>query len=104
MAPFVDHEIRVTWKPVSREYLDAVIANGLAAYDEAVRNEWDRIKIEPEKWRCSPWGDQGGGFWAVALRGSEVLWYNDIEEGFNVSSFSRHGVIDEYYCDQTEFT
>lgn len=81
-----------------------MIANGLAAYDEAVRKEWDRIKIEPEKWRCSPWGDLGGGFWAVAIRDSDVLWYNDIEGGFNVSSFSRRGVIDEYHCDQTEFT
>lgn len=101
---FVHYKIGVTWKPISREYLDAMIADGLAAYDEDVRKEWDRIKIEPEKWRCSPWGDAGGGFWVVAIRDSEVLWYNDIEQGFNVSPFSQHGVIDEYYCDQTAFS
>jgi hypothetical protein len=79
-----------------------MIANALAEYDDAVRSEWERIRIEPEKWRCSPWGDETGGFWAVAIDDGQVLWFNDIEEGFNWSRYSTRGTIDEYFCNQDE--
>ena len=94
----------MSWSPAPRDELDSIIADGLAEYDEDVRAEWRRIRIEPTKWRCSPWGDEGGGFWAVAIDDGKVLWFNDIEDGFNRSAFSQHGVIDEYVCDQTTFT
>ena len=32
--------------------------------------------------------------------GKLVLWYNDIEEGFNTSSFTHEGVIEQYWCNQ----
>jgi hypothetical protein len=90
--------------PLSRQDLESVIINALAEYDDAVRAEWARIRIEPEKWRCSPWGDEGGGFWVVAVDGDRVLWFNDIEEGFNWSRYSTRGTIDEYLCNETAFT
>jgi hypothetical protein len=80
-----------------------MIAAALAQYDDAVRAEWGRIRIEPEKWRCSPWGDETGGFWAFAIDDGRVLWFNDIEEGFNWSRYSTHGIIDDYFCNQDEF-
>ena len=94
----------MAWMPLSRDDLDSMIATALADYDEEVRAAWAGIRIEPTKWRCSPWGDEGGGFWVVAIEGDRVLWFNDIEDGFNRSTFSEHGVIDEYRCDQTELT
>ena len=42
------------------------------------------VAFEPAKWRQSLYGDEGGGFWAIAADGGRVLWFNDIEEGFNV--------------------
>jgi hypothetical protein len=44
-----------------------------------------------------------GGFWAVAVDDDRVLWYNDVEDGFNVSRFARRGEIprDEYWCNQS---
>lgn len=65
-------------------------------------NIWDAIKIMPEKWSQDPWGNEGGGFWVVAIFGNRVIWYNDIEHGFNVSRYRHHGVIDDYYCDQSD--
>lgn len=87
---------------LSRKNIDSMIANTLAEYDDAVRAEWERIRIEPERWRCSPWGDHTGGFWAVAIDDGRVLWFNEIEEGFNWSRYSTRGTIDEYLCNQTE--
>jgi hypothetical protein len=63
---------------------------------------WNAIRIEPEKWQQHPYGDQGNGFWAVGLIGRSVLWYNDIENGFNRSQFSTYGTIDDYWCNPDE--
>ncbi len=80
-----------------------MIAEGLAAYDDAVRARWEGMRIEPEMWRCSPWGDSEGGFWVVAIEGGRALWFNNIEDGFNWSPFSRRGTLDDYLCNETEF-
>ena len=63
---------------------------------------WEAIRIPPAKWQLHPWGDEGGGFWVVGIIGRSVIWYNDIEEGFNRSSYTTSGVIDEYWCNQDE--
>jgi hypothetical protein len=34
--------------------------------------------------------------------GRTVIWYNDIEEGFNRSRYTAYGSIDDYWCNQDE--
>ncbi len=68
----------------------------------AQRSLWEATKIAPEKWTQEPYGRDGGGFWVVALLGRNVVWFNDIEDGFNCSHYSQYGEIDEYYCDQDD--
>ena len=63
---------------------------------------WEAIRIDPEKWQQHPYGDTGNGFWAVALIGRTVIWYNDIEEGFNRSRYATYGQIEDYWCNQDE--
>ncbi|MBV9850490.1 MAG: hypothetical protein JO250_12520 [Armatimonadetes bacterium] len=70
--------------------------------EEPVKRFWDRIKIPPEKWQLPPLGDEGGGFWVVAVVGQKCVWYNDIEEGFNISRASQFGQISRYSCNQTD--
>jgi hypothetical protein len=94
----------MTWQPISRQELDTLIRDGLEFADDAILDAWGAMRIEPQKWQCSPWGDDGGGFWAVAIRDGNVVWYNDIEDGFNTSPFERQGVIDEYWCNQGDFS
>lgn len=57
------------------------------------RRLWEVIRIIPEKWKQSPWGNEGNGFWVVGLIGNSVVWYNDIEHGFNKSKFTNYGEI-----------
>ncbi|MEJ7643756.1 MAG: hypothetical protein WKF87_04125 [Chryseolinea sp.] len=45
-------------------------------------------------------GKEGNGFWVVGLIGRKVIYYNDIEDGFNISDYKNYGVIDEYVCNQ----
>ncbi len=69
---------------------------------QAQRCLWEAVRIEPEKWQQHPYGDQGEGFWVVALVGRTVIWYNDLEEGFNRSRYSSYGTIGDYWCNQDE--
>lgn len=92
----------MTWEPLTRAELDELISQGEAEMDGPQREFWRRIRIEPEKWAQSPWGDEGGGFWVVAVIGQRCIWYNDIEHGFNTSRFEKFGTIAEYWCNQDD--
>ena len=90
----------MNWKPISEEEIKEDIKESVEKLSEAGKKFWNLIKIPPEKWQLNPWGDEGGGFWVVALAGKNVLYYNDIEDGYNNSSFTTYGTIDSYVCEQ----
>jgi hypothetical protein len=90
------------WEPISKLVLQTRIDQGFARMTPSQQRFWNAIRIDPQKWQQHPHGDQGGGFWVVAVIGRTVVWYNDIEEGFNRSNYSAHGVIDEYWCNDDE--
>ena len=73
----------------------------MEAHEHQRRRIWQIIRITLEKWQ-HPYGDIGNGLWAVALLGTTVVWYNDIEDGFNRSRYTRYGSIDDYWCNQSE--
>lgn len=56
------------------------------------------------KWNEKEYGTEGGGFWIIAIFSRKVIWYNDIEEGFNISEFEKLGEISEYGCELEEFS
>ncbi|MES9950855.1 MAG: hypothetical protein ABW118_17995 [Candidatus Thiodiazotropha sp.] len=88
------------WRPSTETEIREEINSSWERMSLAQRKLWDVIKINPEKWSQDPWGNEGGGFWVVAIFGITVIWYNDIEEGFNRSTYETHGVISEYWCNQ----
>jgi probable addiction module antidote protein len=94
--------VRVDWGPISKPALQARIAQGVGRMTIAQLRLWNAIEVEPVKWQQHPYGDQGDGFWVVAVIGRTVIWYNDIEEGFNRSTYTAPGVIDEYWCNPDE--
>lgn len=90
------------WKPIALNELVSILRNELADCSQEMLSFFEQVKVPPVKWTQSPWGENGGGFWVVGIYQKRVLWYNDIEEGFNVSSFSCDGEIPvgEYWCNQ----
>jgi hypothetical protein len=92
----------VDWQPISEAALRKRIAQGVKRMDAKARRLWEAIRIEPEKWQLSPYGDAGGGFWVVAIVGRSVVWYNDIDEGFNRSRYSEYGQIGDYWRNDDE--
>ena len=96
----------MSWEPISEAELLEQINAAWRRMRASQRHFWEAIRIAPETWAQHPFGDFGGGFWAVGLVGRTVLWYNDIEDGFNRSHYPRYGEIGAYWCnqDQLEWT
>lgn len=91
-----------SWTPITRHELQDEINANCDCMDTRLLHLWHAIRITPQKWQRHPWGDEGEGFWAVGVIGEMVIWYNDIEDGFNRSHFTTWGCIDEYRCNQDE--
>lgn len=90
------------WTSISEaELWDKIIA-AEGRMNPQIFRLWEAIKIPPEKWSEKTYGAVGGGFWVVAIIGRKVIWYNDIEDGFNFSSYSVSGKLAEYFCNQDE--
>ncbi len=92
----------MSWQPLSETDIWHLVNEAFDRMTLPQRRFWEMIRIPPEKWDQHPYGDKGGGFWAMGTVGNKVIWYNDIERGFNCSQYSRHGEIDEYWCNQDE--
>lgn len=88
--------------PVSESKIWDLINSGQAEVSARESRIWELIKIPPSRWSEPQFGSETSGFWAVAAFGDKVLWYNEIEGGFNLSSFTTYGEIAEYWCDQLE--
>ncbi len=92
----------MAWRPLSEVDLRDKLNQAWDRMTPEQRRTWEAIRVPPEKWTLPPYGDQGGGFWVVGLIGQTVVWYNDIEEGFNRSRYEQYGAISDYYCNQDE--
>jgi hypothetical protein len=92
------------WQPITRSELNAEIQKTEHDLKDKLSCFWEYIKITPEKWKEDSNGVEGGGFWVVAIFGKQVIWYNDIEDGFNISAYTNYGEIDEYRCNQDEIS
>lgn len=90
------------WTPISYDELYSKILEFEQTQTGELYDFWLTIKIDPVKWEEEKYGSEGNGFWVVALMGNTVIWYNDIEEGFNRSRYDKYGTIAEYWCNQDE--
>ncbi|WP_444930920.1 hypothetical protein ACJJIF_03810 [Microbulbifer sp. SSSA002] len=90
-----------TWKPIDEVEILQKTENARWLLEGIPKDFWKLIRLDhPEKWSQHPWGDEGNGFWVVGVMGNRCIYYNDIEDGFNISMFKSWGTIEEYYCNQ----
>ena len=93
---------QMTWTPITIDEINELILKTERELDGDILNFWRLIRIQPTKWNEDDYGKDGNGFWVVGLIGTKVIYYNDIEEGFNISEYTIYGTIDEYVCNQDE--
>jgi hypothetical protein len=81
-----------TWQPISAEKLDALIAAQLDDCSLKQRQLFERCKIVPHPAKIDRLGKIETVF-IVAKAGDLVLYYEDVEDGFNISSLGPDGSI-----------
>ena len=96
--------VMTEWKPITLNELNIEIQKTEKDLEGEIMEFWKSIKIEPEKWAEKEFGNEGGGFWVVAVYKNKVIWYNDIEDGFNLSEFEKVGEIEKYNCQDDEIS
>lgn len=85
------------WTPVSERHLTDILHSAEQQMDPALQQIWQLIRLPaPELWQQHPWGDEGCGFWVVAVFGKTCVYFNDISHGFNSSIFMKWGHIEDY--------
>ena len=62
--------------------------------DNDTLQKWNKIKIPPQIWACKDVIEEN--FWVIAKHKPYIIWYNDIEEGFNISTYLKEGEILSY--------
>ena len=65
---------------------------------------WNAVKTLPDLWFCPVWNDGNEKFWAVGIIGNHVIWFNHVEDGFNISRYAKIGTIEEYWCNQDDIS
>ncbi|HYG97808.1 MAG TPA: hypothetical protein VD837_01665 [Terriglobales bacterium] len=89
------------WKPATVGEVRTIVAKDLLSCDAAQKATFKRYAVEPF---CAPIVRYGKteSVVVVARRRNEVMYYEDVEEGFNVSPISCDGQILEHWCNQDE--
>ena len=90
-----------TWKPISEQDLAALIERDLAECTPEARALFSRFRVSLRPAAINR-GDRVESVYVVAQNGRSVIYYEDVEEGFNISALSTDGAIEEPGFEQWE--
>jgi hypothetical protein len=89
------------WQPATIEEVKAIAQSDLVECDGQQIAAFERYAIEPCLTPILRYGNLEQVV-VVARRGNEVLYWEDVEEGFNISPVAKDGQILEHWCNQDE--
>ena len=87
------------WVPISLHELESLVANQLADGPPDIATLFDRLRVPFRQVNLSRFGNRESVF-VVAQAGTIVMYYEDVEEGFNVSELLSDGSIATPGCEQ----
>lgn len=89
------------WKPASIESVRQLVHEGLAKCDREQAAMFEAYRVEP---RFAPIVRYGKleNVVVIAQKGNQVIYWEDVEEGFGVSPVSTEGQILHQDCDQND--
>lgn len=92
-------EISMGWRPATVEEVKKIVQEDLAVCDQEQIAAFERYAIEPY---CAPILRYGKEelVVVVARRGNAAIYWEDVEEGFNLSPLASDGRILEHWCNQ----
>lgn len=87
------------WKPATVEAVKEKVQKDLAACGAEQKAIFHRYFVAPQTAPILRYG-RIETVVVVARRGNEVVYWEDVEEGFNTSPVNDEGTIAEHWCNQ----
>jgi hypothetical protein len=94
--------MRDSWEPISLEELLALIQAQGARCPSDQLERFQAFRVEPRKVGIERLGTMEQVF-VVAQRGEEVVWFDDVEDGFQISVLCTDGNLPPGFVGQYEF-
>jgi NADPH-dependent 7-cyano-7-deazaguanine reductase QueF-like protein len=91
----------MNWKPATIEEVQQIVERDLANCSREQVTLFEKYRVQP---RLAPIVRSGNreSVVVVAQRGEEVIYWEDVEEGFEVSSVDSSGKILDPGCNQND--
>jgi len=89
------------WHPATIPEVNEIVAKDLKACDSEQLAVFDKYRVEPFSAPIVRYG-QTESVVVVARKGDQVIYWEDVEDGFNVSPISPDGQVLEHWCNQDE--
>ncbi len=89
------------WRPATIDEVKKVIQDDLPACDAEQLAAFERYSVEPCLFPIHRYGRLETVV-VVARKQNEVMYWEDVEEGFNISPVAQDGQILEHWCNQDE--
>lgn len=91
----------ISGKPATVEEVMRIVQRDMARFDAKQRAVFRRYKVDPHSASIVRYGNPETVV-VVAQRDNEVIYWEDVEEGFNLSRISDKGLILEHWCNQDD--
>jgi len=85
------------WRPATIDKVNEIVASDLKAYDAEQLATFTKYHVEPFSAPLVRYGKMESVV-VVARNGHQVIYWEDVEDGFNVSSIGPDGTILEHWC------
>lgn len=91
-----------SFPPISLTELENEINQSIIKMTKYENEFWSSISISPCKWKYIDENNRTNKVWVFAIFDDQIIWYDDVEEGFNVSNFEEPGVFSPETAEQDE--
>ena len=91
-----------TWQPATREEVECLLSEGLKGLHPAHLARFNAIRVMPR--RIPVASDPGEYVYVVAEYQGKVLYYSDVEDGWEIEAPSDSGGITARGCSQFELS
>ena len=89
------------WRPATIAEVAEIVCEDLASCDPEQFAAYERYKVDPYPVPILRYGKLESVI-VVAQNGVEVVYWEDVEDGFNISPVSSEGQLLEHWCNQNE--
>jgi hypothetical protein len=89
------------WRSATIEEVKKILQDDLSRCDSEQLNVFNKYTVEPHFSRVVRHG-KAENVVVVARKGNEVIYWEDVEDGFNVSPVSSEGTILQHWCNQDD--